>query len=87
MKRGTVTVERSYTTDLDGKPHLKGPKTEAGIRTHVLPPFVLKALRQHIDEYIPDTAELALPRHAEEHAGSSPSAPPPCGFTPVVLSA
>ena len=52
FERGTVTVARSYTTDVDGKSHLKGPKTEAGNRTHRLPPFVLKSLRQHVDEYL-----------------------------------
>jgi integrase len=50
--RGTITIERSYTTDNDGKSHLKGPKTEAGNRTHVLPPFVLSELRFHVDNYL-----------------------------------
>ena len=50
--RGTITIERSYTTDADGKSHLKGPKSEAGNRTHVLPPFVLSELRMHVDEYL-----------------------------------
>ena len=52
FEHGTVTVRRSFTTDGDGKTHLKGPKSEAGYRTHHPPPFVMKALRQHVDEYL-----------------------------------
>ena len=67
--RVTVTIERSYVTDPDGKRHLKGPKTDAGNRTHVLPPFVLAELRHHIDQYLvvsPAQSSWLFPREERE---------------------
>jgi integrase len=76
---GQLTVRRQVIHLRDGTREVTQPKSAAGVRTVSLPPFVVEALTDHIDEWTPDGA--AAPVFVGERGGRLGPVSLQTGFT------
>lgn len=59
LLHGVVDVREQLVQTADGRRFLAAPKTSAGVRSVVLPPHLVPAIKAHLDEYV-DASPTAM---------------------------